>query len=58
MTLTIHKREKTSFESQPREWDQLRSHESSVGRGSPIVYTVETRETSALTMTLGLGYAL
>ena len=47
-----------TFESQPREWDQLRSHESSVGRGSPIVYTVETRETSALTMTLGLRYAL
>lgn len=46
-----------AFLSQPREWDQLRSHESSVGRGSPIVYTVETHDTSALTMTLSLRYA-
>ena len=46
------------FRSQPREWDQLRSHESSVGRGSVILYTVETHDTSALTMTLSLRYAL
>ena len=46
------------FESDPREWDQLRSHDSTVGRGSRILYTVETRDTSAFTVTLSLRYDL
>lgn len=45
-----------AFRSEPREWDQLRSHDSTVGRGSRIVYTVETRDTSAFTMVLSLRY--
>ncbi|MYH50495.1 MAG: hypothetical protein F4151_13470 [Gammaproteobacteria bacterium] len=47
-----------AFLSEPREWDQLRSHDSSVGRGSRILYTVETRDTSALTVILILRYDL
>ena len=47
-----------AFRSKPREWDQLRSHDSTVGRGSRIVYTVETRDTSAFTMILSLRYGL
>ena len=47
-----------AFRSTPREWDQLRSHDSTVGRGSRIVYTVETRDTSAFTMILSLRYDL
>ena len=37
-----------AFRSKPREWDQLRSHDSTVGRGSRIVYTVETRDTECV----------
>ena len=47
-----------AFRSKPREWDQLRSHDSTVGRGARIVYTVETRDTSAFTMVLSLKYDL
>lgn len=47
-----------TFRSTPREWDQLRSHDSTVGRGSRILYTVETRDTSAFTMILSLRYGL
>ena len=47
-----------AFGSEPREWDQLRSHDSTVGRGSPIVYTVETRDTGAFTMILSLRHDL
>ncbi|MDE3260150.1 MAG: hypothetical protein OYM47_20140 [Gemmatimonadota bacterium] len=47
-----------AFQSAPREWDQLRSHDSTVGRGSRILYTVETRDTSAFTMILSLRYGL
>ena len=47
-----------AFRSAPREWDQLRSHDSTVGRGSRILYTVETRDTSAFTMILSLRYDL
>ena len=47
-----------AFRSEPREWDQLRSHDSTVGRGSRVVYTVETRATSAFTMFLSLRYGL
>ena len=47
-----------AFQSEPLEWDQLRSHDSTVGRGSRIVYTVETPDTSVFTMTLILRYDL
>lgn len=47
-----------AFRSAAREWDQLRSHDSTVGRGSRILYTVETRDTSAFTMILSLRYGL
>ena len=47
-----------AFESERQEWDQLRSHDSTVGRGSRIVYTVETRDVSAFTMILSLRYDL
>ncbi len=44
------------FQSDPREWDQLRSHESSVGRGDRILYQVRTADTGAWAITLGLTY--
>lgn len=47
-----------AFRSAPREWDQLRSHDSTVGRGSRILYTVETRDTRAFAMILNLRYGL
>lgn len=47
-----------AFQSEPREWDQLRSHDSTVSRGSRILYTVETRDASAFTMILSLRYDL
>jgi len=47
-----------AFRSEPREWDQLRSHDSTVGRGARIVYDVETRDTSAFSMVLSLRYGL
>ena len=47
-----------AFRSKPREWDQLRSHDSTVGRDSRIVYSVETRDTSAFTMILSLRYEI
>ena len=47
-----------AFGSETHEWDQLRSHDSTVGRGSRIVYSVETRDTSAFTMIFSLRYDL
>lgn len=44
------------FRSDPREWDQLRSHESTVGRGERILYQVRTADTGAWTITVGLRY--
>ena len=44
------------FRSDPREWDQLRSHESTVGRGERILYQVRTADTGAWTITAGLRY--
>ena len=44
------------FKSDEREWDQLRSHDSTVGRGSRIVYVVETPDTGAYGVTLNLRY--
>lgn len=47
-----------AFRSAPREWNQLRSHDSTVGRGSRIVYTVETSDAGAFSMILSLKYDL
>ena len=33
------------FESEKTEWDQLRSHDSTVGRGEPILYAITTDDT-------------
>lgn len=44
------------FKSDEIEWDQLRSHDSTVGRGSRIVYVVETPDTGAYGVTLNLRY--
>ena len=43
-----------AFESTPREWNQLRSQDSTVDRGARIVYSVETRDTSVFILTLNL----
>ncbi len=45
-----------TFLSEGREWDQLRSHDSTVGRGSTILYTVETPDTGALSLTLTVAW--
>lgn len=45
-----------AFESQEMEWDQLRSHESTVGRGEPILYTVTTDDTRFWGANLSLKY--
>jgi len=45
-----------AFKSGEREWDQLRSHASTVGRGSRIVYVVETPDTGAYGVTLNMRY--
>ena len=44
------------FTSEPREWDQLRSHESTVGRGERIHYQVRTADTGAWKITVGLRF--
>ncbi|MYG82091.1 MAG: hypothetical protein F4187_10200 [Gemmatimonadetes bacterium] len=46
------------FRSDPREWDQLRSHESSVGRGERILYEVRSADMGAWTITVGLRYGI
>ncbi len=33
------------FESEKIEWDQLRSHDSTVGRGEPVLYSIATDDT-------------
>lgn len=45
-----------TFLSEGREWDQLRSHDSTVGRGSTILYTVETADTGALSLTMTVAW--
>ena len=44
------------FESEEMEWNQLRSHESTVGRGEPILYTVTTDDTQFWGANLSLKY--
>ena len=45
-----------TFEGEPREWDQLRSHESSVGRGDAVVYRVTVPTMHYWAMSFGLKY--
>ena len=45
-----------AFESEEMEWNQLRSHESTVGRGEPILYTVTTDDTQFWGANLSLKY--
>ena len=45
------------FESEPRPWNQLRSHESDIGRGEPILYRVTTDDTRFWGVSLSLKYA-
>ena len=44
------------FKSERREWNQLRSHESSVGRGGQILYQVRTDDTRFWGAGLSLRY--
>ena len=44
------------FKSERRAWNQLRSHESSVGRGEQILYQVRTDDTRFWGATLNLSY--
>ena len=46
------------FQSEDREWDQLRSHESSIGRGFPILYSVTTEDASFLGIGVRMTYRL
>ena len=44
------------FESEPTEWSQLRSHDSTVGRGERVVYKVKTDDTQFWGVSLSLMY--
>ena len=46
------------FESEPRPWDQLRSHDSTVGRGEPILYRVRMGSGRFWGASLGLTFLL
>ncbi len=46
------------FESANHEWDQLRSHDSTVGRGQRIVYWAGTSDLQAFAVSLALKYDL
>ena len=45
-----------AFQSAPREWDQLRSHESHVGRGEAVVYEMSTNDNQFWGVSLSLKY--
>ena len=45
-----------TFRGEPTEWDQLRSHESSVGRGDRILYEVMTDDNQLWGVSLSLKY--
>ena len=45
-----------AFESAPTEWNQLRSHDSSVGRSERIVYRVATDDSKFWGLSLNLKY--
>ena len=44
------------FASEPLPWDQLRSHESSVGRGETILYQMTTDDSRFWGLSLSLKY--
>ena len=44
------------FVSEPTPWNQLRSHESSVGRGESILYQITTKDSSSWGVSLSLKY--
>ena len=44
------------FVSEPTPWNQLRSHESSVGRGETILYQVATKDSRFWSVSLSLKY--
>ena len=44
------------FASEPRPWNQLRSHESDIGRGEPILYQVTTEDSRFWGVSLSLKY--
>ena len=46
------------FVSEPLPWDQLRSHESSVGRGETILYQMTTDASRCWGVSLSLKYRL
>lgn len=56
LTLRGHAIGYTAFASEPREWDELRSHQSDVGRGEPVRYTVETRGNRFYGLTFGVKF--
>ena len=45
-----------TFRGEPTEWNQLRSHESSVGRGETILYEVMTQDNELWSVSLSLKY--
>ena len=45
-----------AFESDPTEWSQLRSHDSTVGRGERIVYQITTDDSRFWGVSLSLKY--
>ena len=44
------------FESEPTPWNQLRSHESNVGRGEPVTYQLTTDDSKFWGVSLSLKY--
>lgn len=44
------------FMGEPTEWDELRSHESSVGRGGPVEYVLTTDDNQYWGLSLSLKY--
>ena len=44
------------FEGKDIEWDQLRSHESTVGRGGPVLYRIATEDLGFWAVGAGLRY--
>lgn len=44
------------FRSEPRPWNQLRSHESSVGRGESVLYQMTTNASRFWSVSLNLKY--
>lgn len=56
LAVTARRADFGDFHSPGHEWLQLRSHESAVGPGHRVVYTVSTRETSFWSVSLTLRH--